>query len=108
MFHRHTQARAHGFPHTVIIVGTHIDEIPRAERDRKLSAFKDMLGRYRIGRMTSRGYPIIKDICFIGCPPRGKVMDIDSLNDAIYNTAIEMESPNGEYSSRNDAGTVAV
>ena len=54
-----------------------------------------MLEQYRIGRMTSRGYPIIKDICFVGCPVRGKPIDIDTLNDAIYNTAMKMESPNG-------------
>jgi hypothetical protein len=90
------QARAHGFSHTVIIVGTHIDELPRFEREQKLRGFKDMLEQYRIGRMTSRGYPIIKDICFVGCPVRGRPIDIDTLNDAIYNTAMKMESPNGE------------
>lgn len=90
------QARAHGFSHTVIIVGTHIDELPRFEREQRIRAFRDMLERYRIGRMTSRGYPIIKDICFVGCPLRGRPIDIDTLNDAIYNTAMEMESPNGE------------
>ena len=90
------QARAHGFSHTVIIVGTHIDELPRFEREQRIRAFREMLERYRIGRMTSRGYPIIKDICFVGCPLRGRSIDIDTLNDAIYNTAMEMESPNGE------------
>lgn len=90
------QARAHGFSHTVIIVGTHIDELPRFEREQKIRSFRDILERYRIGRMTSRGYPIIKDICFVGCPVRNRPIDIDSLNDAIYNTAMEMESPNGK------------
>ena len=89
------QARAHGFSHTVIIVGTHIDELPRSEREQKLHGFKDMLERYQIGRMTSRGYPNIKAICFVGCPLRGRPIDIDTLNDTIYNTAMEMESPNG-------------
>lgn len=91
------QARAHGFSHTVIIVGTHIDELPRFEREQKIRGFRDMLERYRIGRMTSKGYPVIKDICFVGCPPRGRPLDVDTLNDIIYNTAIEMESPHGKY-----------
>ena len=77
-------------------MGTHIDELPRLEREQKIQGFKDVLERYRIGRMTSRGYPIIKDICFVGCPLRGRPLDIDVLNDAIYNTAMEMESPNGK------------
>lgn len=96
MYLTHIQARAHGFSHTVIIVGTHTDELTRSEREQKIRVFRDMLERYRIGRMTSRGYPVIKDICFVGCPVRGKPLDIDTLNDVIYNTAMEMESPNGQ------------
>lgn len=92
------QARAHGFAHTVIIVGTHLDKIPRHEREQKCRTWLGMLDRYKVDRLSSKGYPIIKHIYFVGCPPlrgKGRPLNLDKLNDIIYNTAMEIESPRG-------------
>ena len=48
-----------------------------------------------MGRLTSKGYPNIKEMCFIGCPSKGKSLNLDRLNDTIYNIAMEIDSPRG-------------
>ena len=84
----------------MIVVGTHVDLIPKAEREKKCRIWKDKLEEYRIGRSMSRGFPNIVSVHFVGCPPKGRgAINIDTLNDLIYNTAISMESPTGKRMS---------
>ncbi len=40
-----TQARAQGFSHNVIIVGTHLDKISRQEREAKKKLWTELLER---------------------------------------------------------------
>ena len=84
----------------MIVVGTHLDHIPARDREKKCQRWKDQLEVYRIGRNTSRNYPIIVHAVFVGCPPnlRGKgggSVNIELLNNLIYTVASKMESPRG-------------
>lgn len=89
------QAKAQGHPHTVIIVGTHIDKIHRSEREQMKRIWIDKLEQFRIGQRASRGFPSIVAIHFVGCPPKTKNIGVDTLNDIIYTTATNMEARRG-------------
>ena len=79
-----------------MVVGTHLDEIPRAQRDNKCKIWRDKLEKYRIGRHHSKAYPRIKDVHFVGCPPKGKPIHVEALNDLLYDVAMDMDAPRGK------------
>ena len=78
-----------------MIVGTHLDDIPRAEQPQRCKGWFDKLEKYRIGRWQSKGFPQIKSIIFVGCPPRRRPIGIETLNDVLYEVAMNMDSPKG-------------
>ena len=79
-----------------MVVGTHLDEIPRVQRDNKCKIWRDKLEKYRIGRHHSKAYPRIKDVHFVGCPPKGKPIHVEALNDLLYDVAMDMDAPRGK------------
>ena len=136
------QAQAQGYSHHVIIVGTHLDKIPRAEREAKKRKWTEELERhvththththtrpphpptpphththtpphththtptpphththtrthrYNAGRSSSRVFPKIAAVAFVGCVPgKSRFLDVDVLNDIIYDTAMAMKAP---------------
>ena len=90
------QAKAPGS--SVIVVGTHIDLVPRTEREEKVKLWQEMVNCYSSNRAHSHLYPHIMGVCFVGIPQRGKQTGIhgpDGLADCIYDVAMTMEVPNG-------------
>lgn len=58
----------------------------------------EQLDRYSVGRANSKVFPKIAACVFVGCPPgkgTGKFIDVDVLNDVIYETALSMKAPKG-------------
>jgi Leucine-rich repeat (LRR) protein len=92
------QAKAPGS--SVIVVGTHMDLVPRTEREEKARVWLDMVNWYNSNRAHSHLYPHIMGTCFVGIPQKGKVSGVhgpDSLADFIYDVAMKMEVPNGPH-----------
>ena len=80
------------------MVGTHMDLVPRTEREEKARVWLDMVNWYNSNRAHSHLYPHIMGTCFVGIPQKGKVSGVhgpDSLADFIYDVAMKMEVPNG-------------
>lgn len=82
---------------TVVVVGTHLDEIPRVQRENKCKLWCDKLEKYRIGRHHSKAYPHIVGVHFVGCPQKGKPIQVEALNDALYDVAVDMDAPRGKH-----------
>ena len=92
------QAKAPGS--SVIVVGTHMDLVPRTEREEKARVWQEMVNWYNSNRAHSHLYPHVMGTCFVGIPHKGKVTGVhgpDSLADFIYDVAMKMEVPNGIY-----------
>ena len=81
----------------MIVVGTHMDLIPRTEKEEKVKTWKQMVEAYKMNRAHSYLYPSIMGICFVGLPKRGKQIGVDGLADCIYDVAMKMEVPNGNF-----------
>ena len=78
------------------MVGTHFDRIPSKERDQKRRMWLEQLEQYSVGRGNSKLFPKIAACVFVGCPPgKGRFVDVDLLNDVIYETAMSMKAPKG-------------
>lgn len=79
---------------TVIIVGTHIDQIPTRRRKERCETLERDIRRFYGGATGNRAFPSIKGIHFIGCPPgkRGGI-NVDVLNDSIFDVAVNMTVP---------------
>lgn len=79
------------------MVGTHLDQVPVRERDRRCQIWRDQLEKYRIGCQGRRHFPHIVQVHFVGCPPSPKGhragINIEALNNAIHAAAFSMESP---------------
>ena len=82
---------------TVVVVGTHLDMIPRAERERKCRIWRDKLEKYSFSRQHSKAFPRILGLHFTGCPQRGKTIEVETLNDMLYDVAMDMDAPRGTY-----------
>lgn len=87
------QAKAPGS--SVIVVGTHLDEVPRNEREHKCKAWKERILDYQNQRAHSMLYPNIMEVLFVGIPRRGKALYVDRLVDVIYDMAMTMDVPKG-------------
>lgn len=86
----------------MIVVGTHMDLVPRPEREEKVRVWQEMVLRYNSNRANCHLYPHIMGTCFVGIPPKGKPTGVhgpahgqDCLADHIYDVAMKMEVPNG-------------
>ena len=93
--HIHTsQAKAPGA--TVVIVGTHLDLVLK-DRDQKCRRWADKLEKYKFGRKGCKTYPQLKAIHFVGCPEKKRI-EVDKLNDILYDIALDMDAPRGKLS----------
>lgn len=93
--HTYVQARAEGHSHTVVIVATHLDLIPKQDRERVMQMCKDRLNTILSHGRNMRGYPSVVSVQFVGCPSKNKNTNIDNLNEVIYKTACGMDSIRG-------------
>ena len=50
----------------MIVVGTHIDLVPRTEREEKVKLWQEMVNCYSSNRAHSHLYPHIMGVCFVG------------------------------------------
>ena len=98
------EARAPQSP--VIVIGTHIDQLESANRQRELHEFKELIEtryqeRYTAGQYlkVDPGLPVIKAILFVALPDpkRGKVEGVSELRKHIYNTAWKLKAASGIY-----------
>ena len=93
------QAKAPGS--SVIVVGTHLDLVPRAEREEKMKKWQEKVNIYSSNRAHSHLYPNIMATCFVGIPQqKGRHIGVygpDGLADNIYDVAMKMVVPNGMY-----------
>lgn len=83
---------------SVIVVGTHIDTVPRAEKDEKIRGWMEMINTYKKNRAHSHFYPRIMGVCFVGIPQKGKQFGVhgpDGLADCIFDVAMKMDVPKG-------------
>ena len=82
----------------MIVVGTHIDLVPRADKDEQVTLWTTMVEAFKLNRGHSHLYPSIMGICFVGLPKKGKQFGVhgpDGLANCIYDVAMTMEVPNG-------------
>ena len=89
------QAKAPGS--SVIVVGTHLDEVPRSEREYKCKVWKERILDYQNQRAHSMLYPNIMEVLFVGIPRKGKALYVDKLVDVIYDVAMTMDVPRGMW-----------
>lgn len=90
------QAKAPGS--SVIVVGTHIDLLFRANREDYIKEWRQMINAYKKNRAHSHLYPSIMGVCFVGIPKKGKHIGVhgpDGLADCIFDVAMKMEVPKG-------------
>ena len=79
------------------MVGTHIDLIPRAEKDENVKLWTMKVEAFKANRAHSHLYPRM-GIYFVGLPKKGKQFGVhgpDGLADCMYDIAMKMEVPNG-------------
>ena len=96
VYYNTVQAKAPGS--SVIVVGTHIDLVPRPEKDEKIRGWMEMISAYKRNRAHSYLYPTIMEVCFVGIPRKGKQTGVHGpggLADCIYDVAMRMEVPKG-------------
>lgn len=90
------QAKAPGS--SVIVVGTHIDLLFRANREGLVKEWRQMINEYKKNRAHSHLYPSIMGVCFVGIPKKGRHIGVhgsDGLADCIFDVAMKMEVPKG-------------
>ena len=82
---------------TVIIVGTHLDTVPNGRRKEKCRQWKEAISRRYANASFSRSFPNIKGIHFVGCPRKGRGIEVENFNDLIYSVAANMTVPKGKF-----------
>ena len=90
------QAKAPGS--SVIVVGTHLDTVPRPDREEKMRKWTEMIHLYKNRRAHSHLYPNIMEACFVGLPRKGKQVRVhgpDGLADCIFDVAMKMNTHKG-------------
>ena len=90
------QAKAPGS--SVIVVGTHLDTVPRPDREEKMRKWIEMIHLYKNRRAHSHLYPNIMEACFVGLPRKGKQVRVhgpDGLADCIFDVAMKMNTHKG-------------
>ena len=70
----------------MIVVGTHIDSIPRAERENVLRSCRQMILQ-EYGESTDKAFPRIRRVQFVGHPDPG--ISLFSSNKYIYEELVD-------------------